>query len=150
MNYPFYQQPINPGYLQNPNQQNVVNNGNPTMPMGIPKTDMIAQQNVFVPVANENVARNYPVGYGNTVIFKDENEPKIYVKQMGYSQLESPIFESYRKEENKPISNEVKERPAVSSYDDLRAEIDDLKGQIKGIKDRLSNRNNQNEKRGDK
>lgn len=151
MSYPYFQQPMNPGFVQNPNypqnQGMAANNATQTMSIGMPKLEV---PNVFVPVANENVAKNYPVGYGNTVIFKDENEPKLYVKTMGYSQLESPIFESYIKEVNKPISDDVKEKPMTLSYDDLKSEIDDLKGQIKGIKDRLSNRNNQNDKRGDK
>lgn len=147
MSYPFYQQSINPGMYQNPNfqqpQQNigVVSNPAPTMP----------KMDVFVPVANEDVAKNYPVGYGNTVIFRDENSPRIYVKAMGYSQLESPIFEKYVRESEKELkSDDVKEKANTLSYDDLKAEIDDIRGQIKGIKDRLSNRNNQNDKRSDK
>ena len=145
MNYPFYQNPgVYPNYSQQP-QQNQVNATQPIMP----KADM--PMGFFVPVANENVARNYPVGYGNTVVFKDENSPRIYVKAMGYSQLESPIFEKYvRESEKEPKSDDVKEKANTLSYDDLKAEIDDIRGQIKGIKDRLSNRNNQNDKRSDK
>ena len=144
MSYPFYQQSINPGMYQNPNfqqpQQNigVVSNPAPTMP----------KMDVFVPVANEDVAKNYPVGYGNTVIFRDENSPKIYVKAMGYSQLESPIFEKYVREEDKPISDDVNEKTNNLSYDDLKAEIDGVKGDIKWLKDRIQNRNN--DKRSDK
>ena len=126
MSYPFYQQSINPGMYQNPNfqqpQQNigVVSNPAPTMP----------KMDVFVPVANEDVAKNYPVGYGHTVVFKDENSPRMYVKAMGYSQLESPIFEKYVREEDKPISDDVNEKSNNLSYDDLKAEIDGVKGDI--------------------
>jgi hypothetical protein len=142
MNYPFYQNPgVYPNYSQQP-QQNQVNATQPTMP----KVDM--PMGFFVPVANENVARNYPVGYGNTVIFKDENSPRMYVKAMGYSQLESPIFEKYVREEDKPISDDVNEKANTLSYDDLKAEIDGVKGDIKWLKDRIQNRNN--EKRSDK
>jgi len=142
MNYPFYQNPgVYPNYSQQP-QQNQVNATQPTMP----KMDMPME--FFVPVANENVARNYPVGYGHTVVFKDENSPRIYVKAMGYSQLESPIFEKYVKEEDKPISDDVNEKSNNLSYDDLKAEIDGVKGDIKWLKDRIQNRNN--EKRSDK
>lgn len=139
MNYPFYQ---NPGVYPNYPQQNQVNATQPTMP----KMDM--PMGFFVPVANENVARNYPVGYGNTVVFKDENSPRMYVKAMGYSQLESPIFEKYVREEDKPISDDVNEKSNNLSYDDLKAEIDGVKGDIKWLKDRIQNRNN--EKRSDK
>lgn len=139
MNYPFYQ---NPGVYPNYPQQNQVNTTQPTMP----KADM--PMGFFVPVANENVARNYPVGYGNTVVFKDENSPRMYVKAMGYSQLESPIFEKYVREEDKPISDDVNEKSNNLSYDDLKAEIDGVKGDIKWLKDRIQNRNN--DKRSDK
>lgn len=142
MNYPFYQNPgVYPNYSQQP-QQNQVNATQPIMP----KADM--PMGFFVPVANENVARNYPVGYGNTVVFKDENSPRMYVKAMGYSQLESPIFEKYVKEEDKPISDDVNEKSNNLSYDDLKAEIDGVKGDIKWLKDRIQNRNN--DKRSDK
>lgn len=142
MNYPFYQNPgVYPNFSQQP-QQNQVNATQPIMP----KADM--PMGFFVPVANENVARNYPVGYGNTVVFKDENSPRMYVKAMGYSQLESPIFEKYVREEEKPISDDVNEKSNNLSYDDLKAEIDGVKGDIKWLKDRIQNRNN--EKRSDK
>lgn len=142
MNYPFYQNPgVYPNFSQQP-QQNQVNATQPIMP----KADM--PMGFFVPVANENVARNYPVGYGNTVVFKDENSPRMYVKAMGYSQLESPIFEKYVREEDKPISDDVNEKSNNLSYDDLKAEIDGVKGDIKWLKDRIQNRNN--EKRSDK
>lgn len=142
MNYPFYQNPgVYPNYSQQP-QQNQVNATQPIMP----KADMPME--FFVPVANENVARNYPVGYGHTVVFKDENSPRMYVKAMGYSQLESPIFEKYVREEDKPISDDVNEKSNNLSYDDLKAEIDGVKGDIKWLKDRIQNRNN--DKRSDK
>ncbi len=142
MNYPFYQNPgVYPNFSQQP-QQNQVNATQPIMP----KADM--PMGFFVPVANENVARNYPVGYGNTVVFKDENSPRMYVKAMGYSQLESPIFEKYVREEDKPISDDVNEKSNNLSYDDLKAEIDGVKGDIKWLKDRIQNRNN--DKRSDK
>lgn len=142
MNYPFYQNPgVYPNFSQQP-QQNQVNATQPIMP----KADMPME--FFVPVANENVARNYPVGYGHTVVFKDENSPRMYVKAMGYSQLESPIFEKYVREEDKPISDDVNEKSNNLSYDDLKAEIDGVKGDIKWLKDRIQNRNN--DKRSDK
>lgn len=55
------------------------------------------QQNVgLVSVRNEIEARNYPVAFGNSVTFKDENAPYIYTKTMGFSQMDTPTFEKYR------------------------------------------------------
>lgn len=96
-------------------------------------------QNVFVPVANENVARNFPVAYGNTVIFKDEHEPKMYIKAMGYSQLESPVFEKYVRESQKePISAPQENNPNTLSIDELKAEIKALKDEIDALKEKIS------------
>ena len=53
-------------------------------------------QSPFIPVRNELEARNYPVAYGNSVTFKDENAPYVYSKTMGFSQLDKPVFEKYR------------------------------------------------------
>ena len=53
-------------------------------------------QNPFVTVRSEAEARNYPVGFGNSVTFKDETAPYVYSKTMGFSQLDKPVFEKYR------------------------------------------------------
>lgn len=132
---------------QYPNVTPTMNN----IGMGMQRTEMPVQnpqnmqnmqmqnfQNIFVQVANENVAKNYPVGYGNIVIFKDENEPKIYVKSMGFSQLESPIFESYRREENKPVSATANSDSNNLPYDELKAEITALKSEIEALKEKIS------------
>ena len=50
------------------------------------------QNGGFVSVANEDIARNYPVAPGNSVTFKCENAPYIYTKTMGFSSLDTPIF----------------------------------------------------------
>ena len=54
------------------------------------------QSNGFIPVRSEAEARNYPVAYGLSVTFKDENAPFVYTKTMGFSQLDTPRFEKYR------------------------------------------------------
>lgn len=71
----------NPYSMQNPNYNYQMN-----------------QQEVspFVPVRSELEARNYPVGYGKSVTFKDETAPYIYVKSMGFSQLDKPVFEKFK------------------------------------------------------
>lgn len=98
------------------------------------------QNGGFVSVRNEMDARNYPVAYGNSVTFKDENAPYIYVKTMGFSQLESPTFDKYRlvKEEPKTPENRVSESEGYKlSYDELKAEIEALKAQIRVLKDKV-------------
>lgn len=74
----------------------------------------------YVSVPNIDMAKNYPVAYGNTVILKDEYEPCIYLKRMGFSPMESPIFEVYRLE-NPPQGIEDK-----NSIEYIRSQIDEL------------------------
>lgn len=50
----------------------------------------------IVTVSNENEARRYPVAPGYSVTMRDENEPYLYEKTMGFSQLDQPVFRKAR------------------------------------------------------
>lgn len=93
MAYNGFMNPYQPYYQPYPAQQN---------------NSPVIQTSGFVSVRNEAEARNYPVGYGNSVTFKDENSPYVYTKTMGFSQLEIPRFEKYRlvKEESETAQKE--------------------------------------------
>ena len=54
------------------------------------------QNGGFITVRSAQEAYNYPVAIGNSVTFKDETAPYIYVKTRGFSQLEEPIFEQFQ------------------------------------------------------
>lgn len=82
-------------------------------------------QTPYVTVRSEAEARNFPVGFGNVVCFKDETAPYIYTKAMGFSQSDKPVFEKYRREDNEPT-------PEV----DYKKEIDRLWGEINSLKER--------------
>lgn len=66
------------------------------------------QSNTFVPIASEADARNFPIQRGTSVPFRDENLPYIYIKTLGFGQLDSPVFEKYRliKENSQDIHTE--------------------------------------------
>jgi len=95
------------------------------------------QNNGFISVPSEEVARNYPVAPGNSVTFKNENAPYVYTKTMGFSQLDRPSFEKY-----KLVKEDVEEVPEHSnSIDELRekigelnVELDELRGELNAIK----------------
>ena len=87
-------------------------------------------QTPFVNVRSEAEARNFPVGFGNVVCFKDESAPYIYTKAMGFSQSDKPVFEKYRKEDHEA-------KPET----DYREEIDKLWGEINSLKERRNERN---------
>ena len=100
------------------------------------------QQSGFIPVPSEEVARNYPVAPGNSVSFKNENAPYVYVKTMGYSPLDRPIFEKFRlvKEESAPEALQEAQIPVqeqkpidLSAYA-LKSEFDALSAQFEDFK----------------
>ncbi len=67
-------------------------NYNPNYPTQGPQSQSVG----FVPVPNEEEARAYPMQRGSSVTFRDENLPYIYIKTLGFGQLDAPIFEKYR------------------------------------------------------
>ena len=103
--------------------------------MQMPQTQTPAQQTQtgFVSVRSEEEARNFPVAYGNSVTFKDENAPYIYTKTMGFSQLDRPIFDKYKlvKEESEIKIQTPKSDP---KFGDLEAEIGRLWQAIDDLK----------------
>ena len=136
--YPNYYQPmypqIQPTYQQQPQMQ--------TQPVQQPVQPQI-QNGGFISVRSEQEARSYPIAPGNSVTFKDENMPYVYVKTMGFSQLDSPNFEKFRlvKEEEvqaqQPTSGENRQAIDYALKTDVVAlqtafatEIETLKKQI--------------------
>jgi len=91
------------------------------------------QTSGFVSVRSEQEARNYPVAYGNSVTFKDENAPYIYTKTMGFSQLDRPIFDKYKLVKEEPTESipEVKQDPR---YGEIETEIGKLWKAIEELK----------------
>ena len=94
------------------------------------------QNSGFIPVPNEEAARNYPVAPGNSITFKNENAPYVYTKTMGFSQLDRPIFERYKLvREDEPVT----ETPVVQN-NDLTEQIDALWGEVNALKKQMSRR----------
>ena len=141
--YPNYYQPmypqIQPTYQQQPQMQ-----APQTQPVQQPVQPQI-QNGGFISVRSEQEARSYPIAPGNSVTFKDENMPYVYVKTMGFSQLDSPNFEKFRlvKEEEvqaqQPTSGENRQTnnidyalktDLVSLQGAFATEIETLKKQI--------------------
>ena len=64
--------------------------------MSQPQPTQGRTQTGIIPVQNEQQARNWYVGAGQSVTFIDENAPYCYTKTMGFSQLDRPQFTRYR------------------------------------------------------
>lgn len=102
--------------------------------------NMQIQNAGFVSVRSEAEARSYPVAYGNSVTFKDENAPYVYTKTMGFSQLETPRFEKYKLVKEEP--NLPQEAPLSAPSDNSHAyaeksEIEAIWSEIEAIKKSL-------------
>lgn len=125
--------PQYPNYLNYPNNQ--------MMPQQMPQ-QMPQMQSYLAPtivnVRSEAEARNYPVGLGNSVMFKDETKPYIYTKTMGYSQLDRPIFKKYLLEEEETDGNatETPQADNVPQYA-LKSDLEPIMEQIQAIQEEM-------------
>lgn len=108
------------------------------------------QQSPFVTVRNEMEARNYPVAFGNSVMFKDETSPYVYTKTMGFSQLDKPVFEKYRLiKENPEEETPVKETPNFDNkFSEIETQIDSIWKEIEFLKDRKKRRDDEHNSNG--
>lgn len=94
-------------------------------------------QNNIVNVPSEDMARNYPVAPGNTIIFKHDNAPYIYTKTIGYSQFDTPVFERYVLDVGTPKIEPIKDEPISLPLDDIKAEISEIRALYEDLKDKI-------------
>ena len=99
----------------------------------------------IVTVSNENEARCYPVAPGYTVTMRDEHEPYLYEKTMGFSQLDQPVFRKARIVFEDDSSQDDQKQPSadpvvyaeLTQLEELRdavsAELTDLRTMIESI-----------------
>lgn len=115
-----------------------------------PQTQTLQQPQIqnggFISVRSAREAFDYPVALGNSVTFKDETAPYIYVKTRGFSQLEEPVFEQFQlvKVENQqksaetaPITNETEQRFDINNYA-LKSDLETLQSEINFLKRKFS------------
>ena len=105
----------------------------------------------FMSIRGRDIAVNYPIAPNNTIIFKDEMAPYIYVKSMGFSPLEKPMMEIYKKEE--PIQAQEgtpDTKEDNSTIQKLQTDIEGILDDIEGIKQKLNARARRKETEDDK
>ncbi len=98
------------------------------------------QNGGFVTIQSEEEARAYPVGHGTSVTFRDENAPYIYTKTVGFSQMDSPVFEKYKliKESTQnaqiePKKEEMNDLPIYvtkAEFEALREDVERLRKEL--------------------
>lgn len=111
-----------------PNYQSIYPYQN-TIPANMAQNQQI-QNGGFISVRSEEEARNYPIAPGNSVTFRNEAEPYIYTKTMGFSQLDRPVFEKFRLIKE---TDEKKPEQATQEYT-LKADFEALKADFLALK----------------
>lgn len=120
---------------------------NPQIPMA--RNYLNPQETIFIPVHSDAEVVNHLVAPGNTVYFKHETEPRIYIKSMGISQFDTPKITRYKLVEepmdsaNNVAQEELKEEPKYVLFDDLKPtldEIDRLQKEITELKEQIKNK----------
>lgn len=95
------------------------------------------QNGGFISVRSETEARNYPVAYGNSITFKDETQPYVYTKTMGFSQLDRPVFEKYKlvkENAQEPILEDKNAEADNSAIESIKGEIGQIWKEIEALK----------------
>ena len=134
--FPMTYQQMYQQYYQQPNlQPNLQQNLQNLQPNLQPVANQI-QNGGFISVRSEDEARNYPIAYGNSITFKDETAPYVYVKTMGFSQLDRPVFEKFRlvKESDVPEA-EISDLSPKVNKDVEYVTQNDLKAVFEAVKD---------------
>ena len=126
--YPFmqgYQMPYMQGYQQ-PLQQ--------AQQMQQPTQ---IQDGGVVCVKDETAARNYPIAPGVSMTLIDEPRQHLFIKTMGFNQLEKPVFKKFQlipeSENNGDLSGGMPEA-VKDTNEDLKPQIELLQSEIEGIK----------------
>ena len=107
--------------------------------MAAPQQQQLQIQNGgFVSVRSAQEAFNYPVALGNSVTFKDETAPYIYVKTRGFSQLEEPVFEQFQLVKVDNSQKAAEPAQATSPEYALKTDIAALQNEIDLLKKKVS------------
>lgn len=99
---------------------------------------MQIQNGGFVSVRSAQEAFNYPVALGNSVTFKDETAPYIYVKTRGFSQLEEPIFEQFQLVKVDNSQKAAEPAQAASTEYALKSDLSALQEEVDLLKKKIS------------
>lgn len=100
----------------------------------------------FMSIRGKDIAVNYPIAPGNTIFFKDEIAPYIYVKTMGFSPLDRPTLEEYRRQDSVlPQETASNTKDDNSTIEKLQADITAILDEIDGIKKKMAPRTRKKE-----
>lgn len=150
MNYPVYngyqQMPMNQSMMptnQGFNQQQFMPSPQPTIISE--RTSIPMQPSIMIPIESVDKARNYPTAPGNTVFLKDIDGKHLYVKSVGFTQFDNPVFDIYIKEDEMNIidSPTRHDEPSYLTKNDLDYAMEDLNHRLDKIQEDIKRKPNQ-------
>jgi hypothetical protein len=95
------------------------------------------QDGGVVCVKDETAARNYPIAPGVSMTLIDEPRQHLFIKTMGFNQLEKPVFKKFQlipENENNGDLSGVSPETVKDTSEDLKPQIEGLQREIEGIK----------------
>lgn len=95
------------------------------------------QDGGVVCVKDETAARNYPIAPGVSMTLIDEPRQHLFIKTMGFNQLEKPVFKKFQlipESENNGDLSGVSPETVKDTSEDLKPQIELLQSEIEGIK----------------
>jgi hypothetical protein len=101
------------------------------------QTQPTIQDGGIVQVKDETAARNYPTAPGVSITLIDETRQHLFVKTMGFNQLEKPVFKKFQlipENENNGDLSGVSPETVKDTSEDLKPQIEGLQREIEGIK----------------
>lgn len=111
------------------------------------------QNNNFIHVPSEDVARAYTVAPGGSVTFINDNAPYCYTKTAGMNQFDTPIFRKFRlvEETISPEQQKTSQDAQTNMVNDfisdsVKCELDKLRSRIEILENKF-NVQPQNERR---
>lgn len=138
--YPYFQQNQPNQGMQQPQQMQIPMQQGPTQPQ---VQNMTVQSNGVVLAPNEEFARNYPVAFGNSVTFRDETKPFMYVKTMGFSQMDKPTFYKYKRVDDEIVEQVPLEKEAVEPAKDFTADIEMIRSENEALRNEIAELKNE-------
>ena len=92
-------------------------------------------------VNSRDEAEKWPVGPGNVLIFRQIDGSFIYVKSLGFSPYDKPVFEVFPKAiEQAPAPTPVQSEDYLKLAESNAEVLNDLKAQIEAIREEMKNR----------
>lgn len=106
------------------------------------QTQQTIQDGGIVQVKDETAARNYPTAPGVSMTLIDESRQHLFVKTMGFNQLEKPIFKKFllipEDEQNGGIDG-VSNGGIDNTNNELKEQIEALQSEYERLKEDICN-----------